>query len=134
MAVIFDVIYYVTGTVEFAMVAFLNIAAGVLAGLLAALPGFWDWLSIPSGTRAKSVGLYHGVGNVIVVAVFAAAWYLRFGDPAHLPTTTAFVLEIAAVTLALVTGWLGGELVERLGVGVDPGANLDAPTSTRPAR
>jgi len=33
------------------------------------------------------------------------------------------------VSLAGVTGWLGGELVERLGVGVNPGANLDAPSS-----
>ena len=31
--------------------------------------------------------------------------------------------------LALVTAWAGGELVERLGVGVDEGANLDAPSS-----
>jgi hypothetical protein len=28
-----------------------------------------------------------------------------------------------------VTGWLGGELVDRLGVDVDPGANLNAPSS-----
>ena len=28
-----------------------------------------------------------------------------------------------------MTGWLGGELVDRLGVGVDPGAHLDAPSS-----
>jgi hypothetical protein len=34
-----------------------------------------------------------------------------------------------------VTGWLGGELVDRLGVGVDDGAHLDAPSSLskRPA-
>jgi hypothetical protein len=38
--------------------------------------------------------------------------------------------------LMLITGWLGGELVERLGVGVDEGANLNAPNSLtgRPAR
>jgi hypothetical protein len=29
----------------------------------------------------------------------------------------------------LVTGWLGGELVDRLGVGVDEGANLNATNS-----
>jgi hypothetical protein len=28
-----------------------------------------------------------------------------------------------------VTAWLGGELVDRLGVGVDPGAHLNAPNS-----
>jgi len=31
--------------------------------------------------------------------------------------------------LISATAWLGGELVERLGVGVDDGANLDAPNS-----
>jgi hypothetical protein len=37
--------------------------------------------------------------------------------------------------LALLTGWLGGELVERLGVGVDDGAHLNSPNSLsgRPA-
>jgi uncharacterized membrane protein len=46
------------------------------------------------------------------------------------------MLEVIGVLLALVTGWLGGELVERLGVGVDEGAHLDAPNSLfgRPAR
>jgi hypothetical protein len=38
--------------------------------------------------------------------------------------------------LGAVAGWLGGELVDRLGVGVDDGAHLDAPSSLsgRPAR
>jgi len=31
--------------------------------------------------------------------------------------------------LALVTGWLGGELVDRLGIGVYEGANINAPSS-----
>jgi len=33
------------------------------------------------------------------------------------------------VAAALLGGWLGGELVERLGVGVTPNANLNAPNS-----
>ena len=37
--------------------------------------------------------------------------------------------QSCAVVLALVTGWLGGELVDRLGVGVDSGAHVDAPSS-----
>jgi hypothetical protein len=38
-----------------------------------------------------------------------------------------------ALGLGAVAGWLGGELVDRLAVGVDEGANLDAPSSG-PAR
>lgn len=52
------------------------------------------------------------------------------------PGAIALILSFAGIALAGVTGWLGGELVDRLGVGVDEGANLDAPNSLsgRPAR
>jgi uncharacterized membrane protein len=40
-----------------------------------------------------------------------------------------YVLSFGGLALASVTGWLGGKLVDRLGVGVDPGANLDSPRS-----
>ena len=136
MAVIFDVLYFATDNAGLATGAFLNISAGIITGLLAAVFGFWDWLHIPEGTRAKAIGVWHGVGNVLVVGLFAVSWYLRSLDPQHLPSTLAFVLVLVAVVLALITGWLGGELVERLGVGVDEGANLNAPSSLagKPAR
>ncbi|MCE4557087.1 DUF2231 domain-containing protein [Pelomonas sp. P8] len=49
--------------------------------------GLIDWLAIPRGTRAKSVGALHATRNVLVLALFGA------------------------------NAWLGGELVDRLGVG-----------------
>jgi len=61
-------------------------------------------------------------------SVFSANWLLRRREPRQ-PGAIAIVLSILGVSLAGVTGWLGGELVERLGVGVNPGANLDAPSS-----
>jgi hypothetical protein len=39
------------------------------------------------------------------------------------------LLSLIGVALGAVGGWLGGELVDRLGVGVDEGANVDAPSS-----
>jgi uncharacterized membrane protein len=129
MAVVFDILSLATGAASLATAAFWNIIAGVVTGLVAAVFGLWDWLAIPSSTRAKRIGLLHGGGNFIVVAFFTVSVLLRWADPAHLPTGVTFILELVAVGLALVTGWLGGELVERLGVGVDPGAHLDAPSS-----
>jgi uncharacterized membrane protein len=108
--------------------SFYMIAAGIIGGLLAALFGAIDFLKIPSGTRAKRVGRLHGGGNVIVVVLFAASWWLRRGTPAD-PPTLAIVVAAAGAGLATLTGWLGGELVDRLGVGVDDGAHLDAPSS-----
>ena len=126
--VIFDVIYLVSGDAKWTEMAWYIIAAGIIGGLLAAVFGLIDWVGIPGGTRAKIVGLWHGAGNVVVVALFAVSWLLRAGNPRD-PGGVALVLSFVAVVLALVTGWLGGELVDRLRVGVDDGANLDAPSS-----
>lgn len=128
MATVFDVIRLATGSSALAIASYYMIAAGVISGLVAAVFGLIDWLDIPGNTRAKSVGAWHAVGNVVVVVLFAASWFVRSDDPAA-PPMFAFLLALAGTLLALVTGWLGGELVDRLGVGVHDGANLDAPSS-----
>ena len=135
-AVVFDAIYLWRGSPAFATAAYWNIAAGVVGGLLAAVFGAIDWFAIPSGTRAKRIGLLHGGCNVVVVAIFALVWLMRGADGDTAPTTMLFLLEIVALVLGSVAGWLGGELVDRLAVGVDDGAHLDAPSSLsgRPAR
>ncbi|HZQ21743.1 MAG TPA: DUF2231 domain-containing protein [Terriglobales bacterium] len=133
-AVAFDVVGLSTGDRSWFGISFWMIAAGIIGGLLAAIPGLIDWWFIPQGTRAKAIGLWHGAGNVLVVVLFIISWFLRRGAPAE-PSGGALALSFIAVALGLVTGWLGGELVDRLGVGVDPGAHLDAPSSLsgRPA-
>lgn len=128
MSLVFDVVGLITGNVKLHEAASPMIAAGIISGLIAAVFGFVDFLAIPRGTRAKRVGATHGIGNVIVVVLFAASWLLRRDDTAH-PETLAIILSAVAAGLALITGWLGGELVDRLGVGIDDGANLDAPSS-----
>ena len=130
MSLVFDLIARVGDMPKLHEAAFYMIAAGVISGLVAAVFGLIDFLAIPSGTRAKKIGAMHGIGNVVVVVLFAASWWLR-RDSAANPETLAIVLSAAAAALACVTGWLGGELVDRLGVGVDQGANLNAPSSLR---
>ncbi len=126
---LFDIAYMLSGMLELAHTDFWMIAAGVIGGLLAAVFGFLDWLRIPSGTRAKGIGLMHGVGNVMIVALFAVSVYLRYSVTDHIPAVTNIVIELVGGILALGTAWLGGELVDRLGVGVDKGANLNASSS-----
>jgi uncharacterized membrane protein len=132
--VVFDVIYLIWSNPIMATVAYWMIAAGIIGGALAAPFGWIDWFAIRQGTRAKSVGLMHGLGNVLVLLLFIGSWWLRRDAPER-PDTLELILSFAGAVLALVTGWLGGELVERLGVGVDNGAHLDAPNSLsgRPA-
>jgi uncharacterized membrane protein len=127
-AAIFDVLRLARNNGHWSEMAFWMIAAGIVGGLIAALFGLIDWLGIPAGTRAKRIGALHGIGNVVVVALSAGSWLLRRPDPTT-PTTTALVLSFAGVALVALTGWLGGELVDQLGVGVNDGANVNAPNS-----
>lgn len=128
-AVVFDVLRLLTDNDGFATASYYMIAAGILSGLLAAVFGAIDYLAVPAGTRARRVGAVHGLGNVVVVLLFAGSWLLRADEVDNVPTTLAFLLAVAGALLSLLTGWLGGELVGRLGVGVDPDAHLDAPAS-----
>lgn len=134
-AVVFDVLYLSAGNPAFPTVSFYMIAAGVIGGLLAAIFGFIDWLGLQSNTRAKTLGLWHGIGNFVIVVLFAISWLLRQDNANFSPDSLALILSFAGVGLALITGWIGGELVYRLSVQVDPGANVNAPTSLtdRPA-
>lgn len=127
-AVVFDVLYLVFDEGELANVAYWMIAAGVVGGLVAAPFGTIDWLAIPRSTRAKTVGLFHGLGNLLLLILFVGSWLIRRDAPES-PDGWALALSFAGVGLAIITGWLGGELVDRHGVGIDEGAHLNSPHS-----
>ena|SRR5437868_1674175 len=135
VAVLFDIIFLCTTNSQWAGISYWLIAAGVLGGLCAAVFGAADWWALDSGTRAKRIGLLHGLINVVVTALFAISWVMRRPNPAA-PSLTAIVIGIIAFVLALVAAWLGGELVYRLSVGVDFDAHVNSPSSlsSRPAK
>jgi uncharacterized membrane protein len=133
MAVIFDLLAIGLAQGYWSEIAYWMIAPGVITGLLAAPFGLIDWLAIPAGTRAKLIGAIHGVGNVVVLLLFAGSWLMR-ADAPRAPEGLALALSFLAGALALFTGWLGGELVDRLSVGVHDGAHVDAPSSLRTRR
>jgi uncharacterized membrane protein len=126
-AAIFDAIGLSTKSGRWHRTAHHMMAAGLVSIAPTAVAGLVDWLAIPNDTRAKSVGIWHGLGNVLVGGLFAASWALRAKQPAR-PGGAAW-LSIGGFALAGVTAWLGGELVARLGVGIDDGAHLNAPNS-----
>lgn len=134
-AAVFDVVTLITGNGRWSEMAMWLMLVGVAGGVGAALFGLIDYLAIPGGTRARRVGLLHGLGNVVVVAMFVWSWLLHRQHPAD-PVLLAHILSIGGAALGAITSWLGGELVGRLGVAVDDGANLNAPSSLsgRPAR
>ncbi|MCX5068811.1 DUF2231 domain-containing protein [Micromonospora lupini] len=131
-AVLFDIVDTVGGPDFLAEVAYWNITVGLVGGLLAAVAGSFDLLAIPTGTRAKRVGLLHAGANIAVILLFAAVWAVRLNADSRAAGGSLIAIEVVAVAILGISAWLGGELVDRLGVGVDRDAGLDAPSSLRP--
>jgi uncharacterized membrane protein len=134
-AVAFDAVDLFGGAAVFGEVAFWNVTAGLAGAVAAAVFGWLDWFGIPAGTRARQIGLVHGLVNGLLMVLFAAAWVVRLGADERGVGVVWFAVEVVAVGLLAFSGWLGGELVDRLGIGVDRGAHPDAPSSLsgRPA-
>jgi len=124
----FDVLAFASQSPYWWNISYPMILSGVILGAVAGFVGIIDFLDIPSGTRAKSIGLVHGSCAIGVIILYGVSFVLRSMTPgvvewkAMIPSSVGFFL-------ALIAGWLGGELVDRLGIGVDAGAHPNAPSS-----
>ena len=96
--------------------AFYTMAGGIAGALLAAVPGFIDFLSLSGGVR--SIALTHLLINLGIVGLYALDLFLRLGS------IPGAILPIALSSLGMVllgvSGWLGGELVYVHNIGVEP--------------
>jgi uncharacterized membrane protein len=128
MALIFDILAGTKGDGKWRRSAKHSLVAGTIGGLLAAPSGTMDWLSLPTQRPAKIYGLIHGVGNLLLLGINGLNIALRNGDKAPSPARRAgeIGLSTLATAMVLITGWLGGQLAYRFGVGVE--------TPTRPYR
>lgn len=129
-SVAWDICRLATGNPMWGTVAFWTIFAGVIGALLAAVPGFVDWLGIPAGTRAKGVGMIHMILNLLVVGLFIVSLAARWAYDGGYASAGfgRMIWGWIGVAVALGSAWLGGELVETLGVSVRPDASVNAPS------
>jgi len=112
-----DIIYHVGSQNMFwKAIAFYSMAAGIIGALLAAVPGFIDYLSL-TDPRTKKIATMHLALNLVVVVLFIFNLGLRYNAS---PGTEMFeiVLSIIAITVLAASGWLGGILVYEQRVGV----------------
>lgn len=103
-------------------IAFYALLGGIIGAALAAVFGIVDWLSIKDRT-VKKVADWHARLNVIALLIFAASFYLRTTGGQRMlggGYTIPLLLSVLGVILISVSGYLGGELVFRHGVAVNP--------------
>ncbi len=109
-------------------VAFYALLGGIIGGAVAAVPGLIDWLSLKEPGVVK-VANWHARLNVIALLIFAASFYLRTTSGARIVSgsyTIPVALSVLGVILITISGWLGGELVFRHGVAVNPQSDTEA--------
>jgi uncharacterized membrane protein/nitrite reductase/ring-hydroxylating ferredoxin subunit len=113
-----DIVFVITQTSEFQNMAFYLEGIGIVFALLAAVPGFIDFLfTVPPNSSGKKRAARHGLINVAMLIIFSIVFFLRMEN--NISITWIICLEAIGVILLSIAGWLGGTLVYRNQIGVD---------------
>lgn len=115
-ALVCDLVHAVGGGQGWAVTAIYCIGGGIVGALLAAVPGFIDYLSIDEPAMKRIATLHLSV-NLGAVVVFAAnLWFrLRVAEAGVVP----LILSLIGIAVLSVGGWLGGEMVYVKGMAVE---------------
>jgi uncharacterized membrane protein len=103
-------------------IAFYTLLGGIIGAVAAAVFGIIDWLGI-TAPEVVSKANWHARLNVIALVVFIASFYLRTASGARLVGGSIMIpilLSVVGVILITISGWLGGDIVYKHGVAVEP--------------
>jgi len=118
-AFVFDALGVISGTAGWYVSGKYMAGAGIVMGLVAAVPGLVDFLwAIPPESSGKRHARRHLVLNIMVIVLFALAFWVR-GAPGVPPDPPILGVELVAVLLLAWSGFIGGTLVFRKQIGVD---------------
>ncbi|MDB4924444.1 DUF2231 domain-containing protein [Mucilaginibacter sp.] len=116
---VFDVLGVLKGNTGYRQTGEFLELAGLITACIAAIPGLVDYFyTVPPVSSAKKRATQHGLINLLLVLIFIAAYVLRNKSIVSFPVIVGS--ELAGFILMGVSGWLGGTLVYRNQIGVDP--------------
>jgi len=131
-----DIVFRRGGAPLWHDMAFYTMLGGVIGALLAAVPGFYDYVTVvnerarnrPDDARVGTVATTHMALNLTIVVLYVINLYIRSRSA---PDASApFILSIVAIILLVVSGWLGGSLVYVHHVAVHPTLDTTMPHPT----
>src|SRR5205809_946058 len=117
-----DIVYTRNHDAGWATASHWLLAIGLVMAALAAVAGLTDYLG---DERLRRLGdaLKHMLANVTAVVLELVNLLLRLKDPGFIDSTGIYISGIVVLIL-LYSGWKGGDLVYRHGVGVHDTSNL----------
>lgn len=123
---LFDLLAALTRSSPWSLAAGAIFGAAFLSGCAAALVGWWDYQAVPPDHPVRRTGAIHGSLNVAALLLLLLSLLSRwFALMAPTPVgegmlIIGYILALFTLLLLLLTGWLGGELVFKLGWRVTP--------------
>lgn len=122
LTLVTDIIYTRSGDASWASASSWLLIVGLITAALAAVAGLTDFLG---DDRIRRLGdaLKHIIANVTAVVLELVNLVLRWRDPTFIESTGVYISAIVVLIL-LYSGWKGGDLVYRHGVGVRDTSNL----------
>ncbi len=116
---VFDVLHLLNNNPSFQATGYYLNIAGVVGGLLAAIPGIIDFIyTVPPESSGKKRAAKHGLLNTTNVLLFVAVIILKKNEVVSFGTLVG--MEAIGLIILSIAGWLGGTLVYRNQIGVDP--------------
>ncbi|HEX6957370.1 MAG TPA: DUF2231 domain-containing protein [Ferrovibrio sp.] len=132
LALCADIAFMVTRNPFWSAAAFWLLVAALISGAVAALLGLIELIRLHRAHHLR-IGIAHGIGNAIVMGLVVANLFLPRGTAPDSAYPWGLVLSVAAVLLVMVTGWLGGEMSYRHGIGVAASVGSEDAASGQPA-
>ncbi|AEV81414.1 hypothetical protein ACWT_0402 [Actinoplanes sp. SE50] len=109
MAVLFDLADLLGGPNILGALAYWNVAAGLVVGVLAALAGAIDVMFLRR-PQARRLGALRTLINIGVLVVFAVVLMVRVRAPERVAGGGLFMIELLALGLAGFGAWFTSEL------------------------
>jgi uncharacterized membrane protein len=128
-----DIVFAFTRDPFWAQVSRWLALSGVVTGGAAAIFGIVDFLTI-GRVRQLPAGWIHALGNVVALTLAITNTYLHWNNPIITIIPITITLSSITVVLLLITGWYGGELAYRFGIGVNLPASDQKQQGAAPTR
>lgn len=107
-----DALYWWTRDAFFARGAWWLIGGGLAGGVVSAVVGFVDFITIRY-SREQISSWSHMVAGISVLSLATANLLLRWPDPEGAVLPWGLLLSVDTFIMLIVTGWLGGNLTFR---------------------
>jgi uncharacterized membrane protein len=111
-----------------------NLWVGFIGGLAAVIPGLMDYFSLPKESAARRAAFLHASLALVMLILFFISLLQHGSSTAPLQPAwkSGFLFSLIGILVMLAVGWLGGSLVYKHQVGVQPPKDLDLETLGEP--